>query len=542
MEMARTGIAIFVVLACALFLRLYNLNQYDLWFDELGTDMFSSANLTKMAELSKEPVSSLMIDRMKNDPHSPLYYVLVYAYSIFFADVKSLRVISVVFSMLSLAVFYKLSRLIFDRQTSFYALLLMAFNPFHLWYAQEARVYAMSCFFSLLTIYVYWKALKTDQKIYWFYFPVISILAVYSSYYFFFLFLALGIMLFCKIHRHAAQKWFLSLLIVLISLMLLRSLLANHLHFVKNDFWLPAPTIYMMLFSWNIFALGYSATGIQYWLGFVLFSSLFVYGVFSCYRTKRVDALLFLPILFFPILSIYLLSKFFMPVYMHRQLIIFSPIYYLFIAKGIASISKTNVRILAVVCSALLVTLSLLNYHRGFMFYHPGQLKLFTGALPKKNYNDLLTYLSKEFKEGDLIGVADLQSYLIVFSHILKQPGLPHRIPLQRFRFFSYPKDLLSFEKRFLHIVRLIEVISEEDREKLHSFQPFYNGTLELEELGIDKNKFSRIWLMSASWYKPGPLEQNSYNVHYYMTTNFERVLLEEKDGINLELFVKEGF
>ena len=51
-HIAKTTIVIFVVLICALVLRLHCLNKYDLWFDELGTDMFSSGNLIKVANLS----------------------------------------------------------------------------------------------------------------------------------------------------------------------------------------------------------------------------------------------------------------------------------------------------------------------------------------------------------------------------------------------------------------------------------------------------------------------------------------------------------
>jgi len=102
---------IIVVFLCAFILRFYTLNTYDLWFDEEGTNMFSSDILTKTAQLSGISPSALMVDQMKNDPHSPLYYVVVYFYSFLFGSGQSLRILSVVFSMLSLGIFYLLSRL-----------------------------------------------------------------------------------------------------------------------------------------------------------------------------------------------------------------------------------------------------------------------------------------------------------------------------------------------------------------------------------------------------------------------------------------------
>jgi len=171
-NITRTTVAVCVILACALTLRLYHLNTYDLWFDELATDMFSSQNLERMTDLTGKAKASLILDRVKNDPHSSFYFVFIHTYSILFGGGKSLRIFSVLFSMLSLGMLYKLSRLLFDRRTSLYALLIMALNPFHLWYAQEARAYAMACFFSLLMVYVYMQALKTGRRTYWICFPI----------------------------------------------------------------------------------------------------------------------------------------------------------------------------------------------------------------------------------------------------------------------------------------------------------------------------------------------------------------------------------
>ena len=63
----KTHIVIFAVLICALALRLYNLNQYDLWFDEQNTDLYTSENLVRAADLSGVAPASLMLDNMKND-------------------------------------------------------------------------------------------------------------------------------------------------------------------------------------------------------------------------------------------------------------------------------------------------------------------------------------------------------------------------------------------------------------------------------------------------------------------------------------------
>ena len=58
-------IAIFVILICALTLRLYGFNKYDLWFDGQGTDTFAFKNLAQTAILSGVSKSSIMVDNMR---------------------------------------------------------------------------------------------------------------------------------------------------------------------------------------------------------------------------------------------------------------------------------------------------------------------------------------------------------------------------------------------------------------------------------------------------------------------------------------------
>jgi len=306
---AKPTAIIIVVLLCALILRLYNINQYDLWFDELGSDSYSSENLSAAADLAKVPLFSLMFTKMKNDPHSSFYYFLVYLYSKFFGDGPSLRILSVIFSMLSLGVFYKLSRLFFNRQVSMYALLLMALNPLHLWYAQEARVYAMACFFSLLMIYHFMQALKTNKRVYWIGFSIASSLAIYSSYHSGFLLIASAVIVLFRNNRKIVPQWFLSVFISLIFLLFMFPIFAGQASFVKTSFWLHAPTNIVFLFTWMIFNLGYTATLTQLQMGLVLFLFLFLCGVGTYYETNKRNTIILLLFLFLPIILIYFLFQ-----------------------------------------------------------------------------------------------------------------------------------------------------------------------------------------------------------------------------------------
>jgi len=102
-------IVVLIILAGALFLRLYHWDYHDLWFDELVSNLYTVQNLSQMTAPAEVSHTEVIVKRMKSDPHSFLYYWGVYYYSALFGNGKMLRVISIVFSMLSLPIFYRLA-------------------------------------------------------------------------------------------------------------------------------------------------------------------------------------------------------------------------------------------------------------------------------------------------------------------------------------------------------------------------------------------------------------------------------------------------
>ena len=539
-HITKPAVVIFVILVCALALRIYSLNKYDLWFDEQGTNMFASRNLAGAAGLSGVSPSSVMLGKMNNDPHSSLYFLSVYIYSIFFGDGKSLRVLSVIFSMLSLGVFYRLSRVFFNRKASIYALLIMAFNPFHLWYAQEARAYAMACFFALLMIYTYMQALKTGKRLYWVCFPIVSVFAVCLNYYCGLLLFISGAALFFRDYRRHIEKWYLSVCATLVFLLLQQHVLINQLSFVKDSFWLPSPSLTTLLFTWRIFSLGYSATIIQYQIGLPVFLLLFGYGVYSYFRSNKANTVIFLLFLFFPIAITYILSKIMVPVYIHRQLIILSPLYYLFIAKGIEGIRNKHAQILTVVCVLALMGGSVVNYYRGFMFTHENRGDLFLGAIPKRNYSDLIEHMGQEFREGDLIATADIISHNIAFLHVVRQYKQYGRDLSKAFCFLAYPISLHPFDVQYTQIGDLVGILPLESWEQLHVFSFFKNGKTEIGKIQLNSGNFKRIWLISSKWEEGMPFTNNAISVRDYIGKEFRKVFSKDKDGIYVELYTKK--
>ncbi len=134
----RAVVAILLVVAAAL--RLYQLSSQSIWVDEMLT--LSSSGIT--APLY--PID--IIDNL----HGPLHSIILFLWTKLAGESEfALRLPSVLFSVLSLIVIYRIILRLTDSGTAIVALALMAVSPVHVWYAQEVRNYSLLLFFSALS-------------------------------------------------------------------------------------------------------------------------------------------------------------------------------------------------------------------------------------------------------------------------------------------------------------------------------------------------------------------------------------------------------
>lgn len=528
---------LFIIFLCALALRLYCINKYDLWYDELISDRYSFDNITKLAAHHTSSVFSYFFNIVQNDQYSSFYYFLVYIYSFFFGGDKSLRFLSVIFSILSLGIFYKFARIFYNRWNSIYAVLIMGLSPFHIWYAQEARGYTISCFFAILLVYFYMMALQKDNKFYWIYFIITAMFAIYSSYYAVFLIIVSGIIILLKDNRKHIKIWFLSILALLLLLSPLFHIFIRQISSVKtNLWWLPEPSNKAIITTFAVFNLGYSTSLIQHYICLVLFFILFIRGINSYYKHDKTKTLILLLFSILPILLINILSRLAVHIYIDRQLLMFSPFYYLLVARGVSSIKDRTCRILAAISIALILLMSLINYYQGFMVTDNNGRTIYKGVSKKREYSNLMDYINKKYKYGDLIATTDHQAFIITTSYLKR-----HRYDYlyERVWFLFYSSMLENSERGFFRI-------NDSEYNKLRSDKSepsiifFSNGKKILEGAQTYINKFKRIWLISSSWGANNPLSLSSASVKRYMHDNYEMVLSKEKDGYYLSLYSLE--
>ena len=140
-----------------------------------------------------------------------------------------------------------------------------------------------------------------------------------------------------------------------------------------------------------------------------------------------------------------------------------------------------------IVLLIFVLTASLVNYYRGFVSPVATNFRFSPGIIPKTNYQDLLTYMSKEFKEGDLVVTADGQAYVIGIRHVSRHAEQYQWQPSAMFCFFFYPNDLVPYLRKFLGIEGQIK---EGDRNTWHHPQvciPRADGKLEIKETQLEK-------------------------------------------------------
>ncbi|MDQ3193992.1 MAG: glycosyltransferase family 39 protein, partial [Bacteroidota bacterium] len=146
----KTKVTIFLIVIFAAILRIYNIEQKNLWFDEVFSWKISQGSI-------KEIVSET-----SGDIHPPLFYIALKLWTVFFTDgIFSMRMLSVILSLLSIYFIYKLSRLCLKNDVQIIAvLLLFALSPLNIYYSQEVRMLNMNLFLCLGSVYYFLKLSK----------------------------------------------------------------------------------------------------------------------------------------------------------------------------------------------------------------------------------------------------------------------------------------------------------------------------------------------------------------------------------------------
>ena len=137
------GAAIGLAVIVAVWLRWWGLESQSFWADEGYTVWISQFSPREIWHI------------LQSDTSPPLYYILLHYWSVLFGNSESsLRAFSAFFGTLSLPLFYLIARKVLPgRMSVALAMMLYSVSFFQIWYAKEARCYALLVFLSLGSVY-----------------------------------------------------------------------------------------------------------------------------------------------------------------------------------------------------------------------------------------------------------------------------------------------------------------------------------------------------------------------------------------------------
>ncbi len=149
----KSNAILIILLLCGAALRAFRLDFQSLWTDEIYT----------LLAATDEPLKFIV---NPYDPDLPgLYYLIAHPLLLLSDQAWSLRLPSVCFGTLTIILLYLITKNWVGEAIAIIVAALIAISPFHIWYSQEARPYALLLFLALLSFWLLQKAMSSPHNL-----------------------------------------------------------------------------------------------------------------------------------------------------------------------------------------------------------------------------------------------------------------------------------------------------------------------------------------------------------------------------------------
>lgn len=156
-------------------LRFWGLISSSIWHDEGYTMWLLRFNFLEI------------IERTARDVHPPGYYLIAKPWVMILGSSEfAVRTLSVLFSVGIVYLVYKIVEKMFSQRAAFWASMFVAFSPFMIRFAQEARMYGVVAFFATLGTYFLVRFIKEKNNKLLIPYALAMLIAIYTQYYAFF--------------------------------------------------------------------------------------------------------------------------------------------------------------------------------------------------------------------------------------------------------------------------------------------------------------------------------------------------------------------
>lgn len=312
-------LAILVIVGAGL--RLYLLADKSIWLDEAFSISISQRSLVDMLRLI-----------VRTDTHPPLYYLALKIWLVLGDSETVVRSLSALFNIASIPLIYLVGTDLYeDERVGLIAATILALSPFHIWYAQETRMYAMLTFTVLASAFFFFRALRYGHRRDWIGYVLATVLALYTDNGAIWYVVAISIVFLLSLRRFKERfvGWFFSSIAIGLLYLPWLPFFWIQTRRVTEDFWLPPPSFQAVLETFLDFH-SFNFPFIE--LSLIYMAMIFVWAYIVPKRTWQVR--LAMMWLFIP-LVISLLFSLRQPIFLSRNLIVASLGYYLLIAGTI---------------------------------------------------------------------------------------------------------------------------------------------------------------------------------------------------------------
>jgi len=166
--------ACFLLLLLGFGVRLYGLTYHSLWLDETVSVYLASF----------PPLEILRQGMFLQEPNPPLYHLLLHFWMrVFGSGEAAVRTLSALLGTLYLPPICLVGRRLLSPRVALMATLLVAIDPFLVWYSQEARMYALVATLSLWSVYCFVRAMEAPRWSWWAAYVGVTVASLYTHFY-----------------------------------------------------------------------------------------------------------------------------------------------------------------------------------------------------------------------------------------------------------------------------------------------------------------------------------------------------------------------
>ncbi len=503
----KISMVLFLILIFSFFLRIYRIDYHRVWYDEVR----SIATAEKIS--SKEGFFAY---------YKPLYFLILKLWiNLFGIDVTLLRLLSVIFAIISIIFIYRIGCLIINSRLGIISAFLLSISCFHIYHSQQVRHFTFLVMLCVLSYFYLLKIWQGRNK-FFLYNTFLNILIIFTHPYGLSVVLAQNLCIFLVFNRKKIKRWFSYQSIIFLSC-IIWFIFSDRDTMVKNTWWIKVPHFNNIIETLHTFSYGGPRYGLDDFqivfnfpiiinLIFLIFAVFLIFGSIKLFGKHRRAFYFLLGWLIIPILSAYIFSLLFFPVYLIKHLIICLPAFYLLVGVGICELRRK-----LLVC-LVVVSIFLLNIY---------PLKVIYVEDYSIDWEKATEFLKNNIKPFDAIlisPVCQLNSFLYYFR--------PHKR--------GFLKDLDTYGKVLNG--NIVEVFKERDNLILGLKQNQNRNIADfkkeiLEKINILKKYFEgeNVWLLVDRWTDQGSDEEN-FLVHTFSNV-YHKEDMQRFYGINVYKF-----